>query len=273
MGIKKMADVVSMLPWVGKKQTPSSEPADETVRAVSAVADTAEVSAPKLGVQRISEISFQEFEAMQCRIEVAKTTAAVREEYAGINRNRIRRLLRIITLAILGAFLVQFSPLGTPKVKLPIDKVTLGAAIPVAAFAGGKERVGHIAVLKVSGGIDGSLHGEPDVGNTPLYLATALAAAEADPDLAAVIIEIDSPGGSSILKVITIETSLPSICLSRNSFALTAKGCNRWTKFTASFTPHFLQVSTISCACLVERAIGFSQRIFFPASAALITCS
>lgn len=197
MGITKMADVVSLLPWVGKKKTAPPEPDDETA-STTPVTDEAEESVSKTDTRRMGEISLAEFEAMQCRIEVAKKIAEVREAHAGINRNRVKRLLRIAALVVLGAFLVQFSPLGTPKVKLPIDKITLGTAMPIAAFAGGKERVGHIAILKVSGAIGGSLHDEPDAGNTPLYLATALATAEADPDLAAVIIEIDSPGGSSV---------------------------------------------------------------------------
>lgn len=196
MEIRKMSVVVSLLPWVGKKKTSPPEPTDETEGALP-VAHEAEVSPSETHTQRLGDMSLVEFEAMQCRIAVAKKIAEVRAEHAGINRNRVKRLSRFFVLALLGAFLVHFSPLGTPKVKLPIDKIMLGATIPVAALAGGKERVGHIAILKVSGDIGGSLHGEPDVANTPLYLATALAAAEADPDLAAVIIEIDSPGGSS----------------------------------------------------------------------------
>jgi len=192
-----MADVVSMLPWVGKKKALSPEPSDEPIGVTPKIEHEDEASPVATNIQRLGDMSLAEFEAMHCRIEVAKKVAEVREEHAGINRNRVKRLLRIATLVVLGAFLVYFSPIGTPKVKLPIGKITLGAAIPVAAFAGGKERVGHIALLKVSGDISGSLHGDPDAGNIPLYLATALATAEADPDLAGVIIEIDSPGGSS----------------------------------------------------------------------------
>ena len=135
---------------------------------------------------------------MLTRVEVAKKVAEVREQYAGINRNRGRRLLRAAGIVAVGAFLLSFFSSGGSGGKPPIDKVPIaGAVFPVVAAASGAVRTGHIAVIKLSDGIDGTLHGAPVASNTPLYLETAFAAAEADPDLAGVILEIDSPGGGA----------------------------------------------------------------------------
>ncbi|MEK7118186.1 MAG: S49 family peptidase, partial [Patescibacteria group bacterium] len=127
----------------------------------------------------------------------AKKTVEVREHHAGVNRNRARRLIRAIGIAVFGAFLISLFSSGSTKEKFPIDKISIGTAVPVVGALPNATRVGHIAVIKIDGGIAGTLHGAPVASNTPLYLETAFAAAETDPDLAGVILEIDSPGGGA----------------------------------------------------------------------------
>lgn len=190
----KLDKVVSMFSWQNKeKAAEGSTGVVETSEAASAT----RVHSPKEDAPVLGQINVSDFEQMLTRVEVAKKVAEVRELHAGINRNRVRRLLRIIGLVALGAALFSvLSSAGTEE-KPPIDKISIGTAFPVVGALPGATKKGHIAVLKISDGIDGTLHGAPVASNTPLYLATALATAEADPDLAGVILEIDSPGGSA----------------------------------------------------------------------------
>ncbi|MDO8520943.1 MAG: S49 family peptidase [bacterium] len=179
--------VVNILPWIGKKNT------DAAVNSVNeGTASDASTAATAGGTHRLTDMSVDEFERALMRIEVAK----IREQHVGINRNRGRRLLRAVGVVAAGAFLLSFFFAGDPDGKPPIDKTPIvGVSFPVIGALPGATRTGHIAAIKLSGGIDGTLHGEPLASNTPLYLQTAFAVAEADPDLAGVILEIDSPGG------------------------------------------------------------------------------
>lgn len=182
-------NVVDMLPWSKRRAPAESANTNETGEATSAAAaHLQKEDAPALG-----QITVSEFEQMLTRVEVAK----VRERSAGINRNRVRRLVRALGIVVIGAFLISLFSSGSTKEKLPIDKISIGTAFPVVGALPSATKVGHIAVIKINGGIDGTLHGDPVAFNTPLYLETAFVAAEADPDLAGVILEIDSPGGGA----------------------------------------------------------------------------
>jgi len=183
--------VVDILSW-RKKKVP------EAGAVLTEAEKTESVSQPSPGVSvsALGQMSVAEFEQALTRIEVAKKVVEVREQHAGMNRNRVKRLFRGIGLAALvGALFAFLSPSG-PKEKLPIDKVAAaGVLLPVVGALPGASKTGHIAIIKISGGIGGTLHGPSVASNTPLYLDTALKTAEEDPDLAGVIIEIDSPGG------------------------------------------------------------------------------
>lgn len=187
----KVADI---LPWRKKKESDGANGKAETQEAVPG----AGTSAPKGEPRKLSEISAEELARVLTQVEVAK----VREHHAGVNRNRGRRLLRTIGIiagvTVLGALLWSLFGSDDTKGKLPVDKGPVaGTAFPVAGAAMGATRTGHIAVIKVTDGIGGMLHGEPSAANTPLYLQTAFAAAESDPDLAGVVLEINSYGGSA----------------------------------------------------------------------------
>ncbi|MEK7118661.1 MAG: hypothetical protein AAB869_03545, partial [Patescibacteria group bacterium] len=99
-------NVVDMLPW-SKRKTPTvstnASETSETVEAIpAAIAYTRKEDAPVLG-----QITVSEFEQILTRVEVAKKTVEVREHHAGGNRNRARRRIRAIGIAVFGAFLIS----------------------------------------------------------------------------------------------------------------------------------------------------------------------
>lgn len=176
--------VVAIFPWPKKKTLEESEEVT--------------VPAPKEDAPALGQITVSAFEQMLTRVETAKKVAEIREHHAGINRNRVRRLFRALGIAIAVTLLFSLIPSKSTRERLLIDKVPIaGTTFPVLAALPNTASKGHIAVIKVSGVIGGTLHGEPIAANTPLYLENAFAAAEKDPDLAGVILEIDSPGGGS----------------------------------------------------------------------------
>ncbi len=183
--------VVDILSWRKKKSPEGGSALTEAEKSVSVPPPS-----PSVPVSALGQMSVSEFEQALTRIEVAKKIAEVREQHAGVNRNRVKRLFRAIGLtAVVAAAFAFFSP-GDTKEKLPIDKVAATSAVfPVIGALPGASKTGHIAIIKISGGIGGTLHGPSVASNTPLYLETALRTAEEDPELAGVIIEIDSPGG------------------------------------------------------------------------------
>lgn len=111
------------------------------------------------------------------------------------NRNKFwKRTIVISTLGLLGAF---FFSTGDSTNEIKIDKTQIGKTLPVLGAVPGAESTAHIAVIKLQGVINGDLNGPASGENTPLYLATALALAEQDPDLVMVVLYINSPGGDA----------------------------------------------------------------------------
>lgn len=184
--------VVDLLSWRKKKDSNAQVVTVEAPKAPDAPATApSDVSARSIG-----DLNALEYEAMWTRVEVAKKVAETKEHHDGVNRNRRNRLIRAVGIVAAIGALFAFLPDDSTKRKIPIDKVAgVGAVFPVVGALPGATKKGNIAVIRVAGGIGGTLHGPAVVANTPLYLDTALRAVEEDPDLAGVILEIDSPGG------------------------------------------------------------------------------
>jgi signal peptide peptidase SppA len=90
-----------------------------------------------------------------------------------------------------------FSSPISDKNEIQIEKQNIGKVLPVAGALPGVKATAHVAIIKVSGEIGGELLGPATSRNTLLYLVTALALAEEDPDLSSVVIYISSPGGDA----------------------------------------------------------------------------
>jgi protease-4 len=187
--------VISLLPWL-KKDEPQGEPHSALPGAEPASPEVtvAPAPAPEKDNTMLGQMNVSEFEQLLTRVEVAKKVAEVRETHMGINRNRVQRLVRALVLLAVGITAALLFPTNGKRDEITIDKRSAGPALPIAGAAAGASAAGHIAVIKI-GEIDGDFSGPAVATNTPLFIATALAAAEADPDLAGVVLEINSPGG------------------------------------------------------------------------------
>ncbi len=108
-------------------------------------------------------------------------------------RTRSRRKW-IWILGIILALILSSIIFGDNSEKMPIDQA-LYQTLPV--LGGGKAKA-HVAIIPISGEIDGDIMGPPQFSNTTRYIAEALALAKEEKNLVAVIFYINSPGGSAV---------------------------------------------------------------------------
>lgn len=179
--------VVDIISWMRKR---AGQKKDEGSPTAAAPELAPSESVPQTEDERLTRLIVE--------VEAAKAASAMRERYEGENRNRRRRLVRggavLALVAGLFAFLGSSDESGNSvRIKTSVPAV----AFPVTGAAAGTTKTGHIAVIKLNDGIGGDLTGPAVAANTPLYLQSAFAAVEEDPELAGVILVINSPGGGA----------------------------------------------------------------------------
>lgn len=106
-------------------------------------------------------------------------------------RNKWLTILGIITLFVAG---LSFLGSGVSPPKIPIDP-SLYKRVPLVA--GGGASKAHVAIIPVTGTIDGDVLGPPEFSNTTRYIAEALLLAKKEKNLVAVIFYVNSTGGDA----------------------------------------------------------------------------
>ena len=106
-------------------------------------------------------------------------------------RNRSIRRLIVLGLFVAGVFFVLN---GSGDDRVVLNHTSLDK--PFAGVSGGKG-TGRVAVIKISGGIDGDYLGDNSPENTVRVLRESFVQAEGEKKLAGVLLLIDSPGGGA----------------------------------------------------------------------------
>jgi signal peptide peptidase SppA len=117
------------------------------------------------------------------------------EHWYALERKRVRKkMLRWLSaLTVLGA-LMLFVISGSDNDRVVLNHTPLDK--PFVGVSGGKG-TGLVAVIKISGGIDGSYHGDNSPENTVRVLRESFVQAEGKKNLAGVLLLIDSYGGGA----------------------------------------------------------------------------